>query len=1022
MAKLPRVTSKIFASNAAEGDIGQFGSALTGTKVPTDDISIIQALPAYETGWRGAVVSDRNYPTLQEMNGLQKTFSQQIAYILQNGMPEWDAGTTYYTDQFCRVGSMFYVSLQDENTGNNPTSTTGYWEIWNPAEGTYANTDLSNLSPTGQNKLDSKLSDTQVTNCILSSTNANITNNSVSDASYVNQGCTVSESNVVSGFSANNYILLSKTMTSANAFTLEIPFTTGSNVNADQTLVYINNFSNSLGISGGKIALRYDGNVRTGTTTLAASTAYVALLTRTASNYTVQIKTASGAYGDAEITLPSTAGYFGGKSVYLGGGDANYFQGTIDLANVVITSNSADYWRITTLSDFQTVTVSGTYQLLMPDGRNSDRTMKNVTSTITLNDTLLYSPANGEKTLLVKEDGEVMIRDTYEESYTEPADFATGGVFFNKTENTLNEQLSTYPNFLNIGNATVNNVGHVTGFGANTYLELPSTYTLGNGSWEFQWSANYNRALSAAVNPIVHTPVGESGHFKAFEVTQEGTTLTAKFRRPDVYIVNREITVSTAYEVSKTVTTGGSDDEETTTVTGYVQTQGEAESYVTAGTQVYSDSGFQTPLEQAAADTWTYTGDSVANTEVQTGYTKVGGVTLVPADTVVYSDANCTSVQATASGTDYTYTQDMAESIICTLSETIGGDSYITNKIGFDGANYYLDEETYASTDTVQDNIQIMLGSDGISGDSSLWIALSTTQLTAANNIAWDWNGVSSSTEDFVSFVGAKIGDITDNGTTITSMTIDMPLTLAKDTDVVHNTGNENIEGVKSFKNIIILDNNNGVNYPSIYLKQSQADYTTTSGSFYGGRFLSLDKNGNWFGAVQSLQISSGTRYTELLTRRILDGENKQASMGVYINAAGDMYAQAPTYTGNYADNSSKIVTTAYMANHWVTSKPTTTSSASKARPAVVIQNYVSGTSWYRVWSDGFIEQGGRTTSGTTVAVTFLKKFANTNYTISVQDINNTFIEGAKPNNMTASGFQALFRYSVAMSWYACGY
>ncbi len=168
MAKLPRVTSKIFASNAAEGDIGQFGSALTGTKVPTDDISIIQALPAYETGWRGAVVSDRNYPTLQEMNGLQKTFSQQIAYILQNGMPEWDAGTTYYTDQFCRVGSMFYVSLQDENTGNNPTSTTGYWEIWNPTEGTYANTDLSNLSSTGEKHF---LNKNQITNCILSAPN-----------------------------------------------------------------------------------------------------------------------------------------------------------------------------------------------------------------------------------------------------------------------------------------------------------------------------------------------------------------------------------------------------------------------------------------------------------------------------------------------------------------------------------------------------------------------------------------------------------------------------------------------------------------------------------------------------------------------------------------------------------------------------------------------------------------------------------------------------------------------------------
>ena len=58
MPKLPRVTAKIFASNAAAKDIAQYGSALTGTKVLTDDIKTIQALPAYEEGWRGAVISD----------------------------------------------------------------------------------------------------------------------------------------------------------------------------------------------------------------------------------------------------------------------------------------------------------------------------------------------------------------------------------------------------------------------------------------------------------------------------------------------------------------------------------------------------------------------------------------------------------------------------------------------------------------------------------------------------------------------------------------------------------------------------------------------------------------------------------------------------------------------------------------------------------------------------------------------------------------------------------------------------
>lgn len=132
MPKLPRVTAKVFASNAAQEDIGQYGSALSGTKVTTGDIGEIQALPAYETGWRGAVISDRNYPTLQEMNGLQKTFSQQIAYMLQSGMPEWDENTEYFKNQFCRVDNLFYYSLTDNNIANNPVDDNVNWQVWNP--------------------------------------------------------------------------------------------------------------------------------------------------------------------------------------------------------------------------------------------------------------------------------------------------------------------------------------------------------------------------------------------------------------------------------------------------------------------------------------------------------------------------------------------------------------------------------------------------------------------------------------------------------------------------------------------------------------------------------------------------------------------------------------------------------------------------------------------------------------------------------------------------------------------------
>lgn len=157
MEDLQRVTAKIFASNAAAEDIGQYGSALSGTKVLTDDIATIQGLPAYEVGWRAAVLSTRNYPTLQEMNGLQKTFSYQLAYILQKGIAKWDSGTEYYINDFCSVGNEIYVSIADNNINHDPTELNSvYWNLYSPGLGTYANQSLSNLNTTGQAVLDAK--------------------------------------------------------------------------------------------------------------------------------------------------------------------------------------------------------------------------------------------------------------------------------------------------------------------------------------------------------------------------------------------------------------------------------------------------------------------------------------------------------------------------------------------------------------------------------------------------------------------------------------------------------------------------------------------------------------------------------------------------------------------------------------------------------------------------------------------------------------------------------------------------
>ena len=148
---LPRVTQKIFGENAGQ-NIGQFGSALTGAPNRTGDISQIQALDAWAAGWEGAVLPTRDFPALEEMTGVQKVITQQLAYFFQKGFPEWDANTTYFaTKSFAQVNGVVYQSLTNNNKGNNPTTSPTNWKIWEPNVSVGANVDLSNLSGTGEN-------------------------------------------------------------------------------------------------------------------------------------------------------------------------------------------------------------------------------------------------------------------------------------------------------------------------------------------------------------------------------------------------------------------------------------------------------------------------------------------------------------------------------------------------------------------------------------------------------------------------------------------------------------------------------------------------------------------------------------------------------------------------------------------------------------------------------------------------------------------------------------------------------
>lgn len=98
----------------------------------------------------------------------------------------------------------------------------------------------------------------------------------------------------------------------------------------------------------------------------------------------------------------------------------------------------------------------------------------------------------------------------------------------------------------------------------------------------------------------------------------------------------------------------------------------------------------------------------------------------------------------------------------------------------------------------------------------------------------------------------------------------------------------------------------------------------------------------------------------------------KEDSMGL---TAGDYTFSAVTVDAN--GNISSVDDGVFC-----TTPATTTSTASATVPAVVVENYRSGNNWYRVWSDGWLEQGGQTVTNTTV--TFLKAYTDVNYCISM--------------------------------------
>lgn len=96
-----------------------------------------------------------------------------------------------------------------------------------------------------------------------------------------------------------------------------------------------------------------------------------------------------------------------------------------------------------------------------------------------------------------------------------------------------------------------------------------------------------------------------------------------------------------------------------------------------------------------------------------------------------------------------------------------------------------------------------------------------------------------------------------------------------------------------------------------------------------------------------------------------------------------------------------------------------------------IVETYRNGASWYRVWSDGWIEQGGYLVTDTSGkgTVTLTKPYSNTIYSIlvngqhAVNSLTNWYGCACKPITNNSFGIVAnLSNYQFGFYWETRGY
>lgn len=126
-------------------------------------------------------------------------------------------------------------------------------------------------------------------------------------------------------------------------------------------------------------------------------------------------------------------------------------------------------------------------------------------------------------------------------------------------------------------------------------------------------------------------------------------------------------------------------------------------------------------------------------------------------------------------------------------------------------------------------------------------------------------------------------------------------------------------------------------------------------------------------------------------------------------------------YVGDYSQTA--VEQTAGLNSELFNGKVDLPTGRSQSSVGLLVESYVNGTSWYRVYSDGWCEQGGYGTHISPYIVNLLKAFRDTNYTLLFSQF-NAYNSVMAPNTKTTTSFKSGANSGTGQEfyWYACGY